>query len=422
MKTYRPINLSLSPNTEEDDIALAERLIQNPDKWLKGPEVKKLEENIKDKLGVDHAFAFRSGRSALQAAIETLHLERNDEILIQSFTCVAVPNAIIWNGYKPVYVDIEEDFNISTTDILRKLTPKTRAIIVQHTFGLPAKMDEIMTIAKERKLVIIEDCAHALGATYKDKPVGTIGDIGIFSFGRDKVISSVFGGMAVTKNELLATELKNIKTNSPLPTQKWVKRQLFHPLLLNKYVLPNYAKFNIGKYILALAVKFGIISKAVCAQEKLGKKAEELLGQMPNALASLTNNQLKKLDKFNEHRKKIAALYDKEFKELKIPVEIPKQDKDTQNIYLRYSIKTDKAKEIILAGRKSNILLDNWYNPSIAPAGTDNEKIFYDPASCPNALYISKRVLNLPTNINTSEEDAKKVIKLIKKYLHEHRD
>lgn len=415
MKTYRPINLSLSPNTEEDDIALAEKLMHYPDKWINGPEVKKLETNFKDKLGVDYAFAFRSGRSALQAALEALHLERNDEILIQSFTCVAVPNAIIWNGYKPVYVDIEEDFNISPTDILRKLTPKTRAIVIQHTFGLPTKMDELMEIAKERKLAVIEDCAHALGSTYKDKPVGTIGDIGIFSFGRDKVISSVFGGMAVTNNEFLAKDLKNIKTNSSLPDKKWVKRQLFHPILLNKYVLLNYNKFNIGKYILALSVKLGLITKAVCAQERLGKKSEEILGQMPNAMATLANNQLKKLDKFNDHRKKIAALYDKEFKELRIPVETPKQNKDTQNIYLRYSIKTDKAKEIIIASRKNNILLDNWYNPSIAPPGTDNEKIFYDPASCPNALYISQRVLNLPTNINTSEEDAKKVVELIKK-------
>ncbi|OGE84491.1 MAG: hypothetical protein A3B23_02360 [Candidatus Colwellbacteria bacterium RIFCSPLOWO2_01_FULL_48_10] len=409
MKNH-PINLGLSPNTESDDVALAARLLRKPASWLEGGAVGELENEVKNLTGVKHALAFRSGRSALYAIFSSLGLKTGDEVLLQSFTCVAVPNAAIWAGLKPVYVDIGNDFNMSPDDLAKKISSKSKALIIQHTFGLPADMDSLLAVARERKLIVIEDCAHSLGAEYKGRQTGTMGDFAIFSFGRDKTISSVFGGIAAARDEASAEKICAIRDKSPLPRASWVRQQLRHPVLMNGFVLPNYSRLDIGKMILEAAKRMGLMSKAVYPEERLGQKAESVLGRMPNALALLALSQLKKLDRFNEHRRKIVALYAERLTEANLPIELPKVGETC----LRYSIKTDKASELIKTSRTRNILLDNWYNPAIAPSGTDYSAIHYRPESCPNAERISKLVVNLPTNINTSEEDAEKVIRLIK--------
>ena len=116
-----------------------------------------------------------------------------DEVLVQAFTCVAVPNSVLWAQATPVYADIDATLNIDPIDVEKKITNRTKAIIVQHTFGIPADMDALVALAKKHNILLIEDCAHSLGATYKGKKVGTFGDAAFFSFGRDKVVSSVFG-------------------------------------------------------------------------------------------------------------------------------------------------------------------------------------------------------------------------------------
>src|SRR3989344_7854503 len=200
----KPISISLSPNTEADDILLAFKQLVQPWRWNKKKDVELLERAFAKRLGVKHAVAFNSGRSALLAILSALEgdpsfakASEGKEVLLQAFTCNAVPNPVIWAGLKPVYVDCrEDDFNIDPVDLERKVTPRSKVVIVQHTFGLPADMDRIVEICKRRNLILVEACAHALGATYRGKKVGTFGKAAFFSFSRDKVISCVYGGMA----------------------------------------------------------------------------------------------------------------------------------------------------------------------------------------------------------------------------------
>ncbi|MDP1538516.1 MAG: aminotransferase class I/II-fold pyridoxal phosphate-dependent enzyme, partial [bacterium] len=195
----RPISISLSPNTEKDDIWLAFKLLFQPWLWEKelietrSPSV--LEDEFKRYLGVKYAISFNSGRSALMAILSSLQKKENsssealakeDEILLQAFTCNAAANPIIWSGLKPIYVDCDEKtFNIDIEDLKGKIESKSRAVMVQHTFGLPANMNEILGICRQNSLILIEDCAHSLGATCKGKKVGTFGKAAFFSFSRD---------------------------------------------------------------------------------------------------------------------------------------------------------------------------------------------------------------------------------------------
>ena len=159
--TVQPvISCSLSPDTEPDDIRTAIRILLQPWKWRYGKNLRKVSDWFKTYIPGSEVFTFNSGRTALFAILKAFSIGPDDEVLLQAFTCVAVPNSIIWVGEKPIYIDIDESLNIDPTDIERKITVHTKAIIVQHTFGIPAQMDAIIRIARKHHLILIEDCAH----------------------------------------------------------------------------------------------------------------------------------------------------------------------------------------------------------------------------------------------------------------------
>lgn len=412
--SFRPINVGLSPNTERDDAALALKTIFLPWRWVRGKALSKLEDKFKEWLGINHAFAFRSGRGAFYVALKALELAANDEVLLQAYTCAALPNSINWAGLKPVYVDIDETLNISPDDLEKKITPKSRVVVVQHTFGTPANLNVITEIAKKHNLILIEDCAHALGARYNGKSVGTFGDISFFSFGKDKVISGTFGGMLMTRNPELAEKISKIRGEYKPASRLWVLKQLLHPVIMFYLVLPIYNFLNLGKFLLAFLKSIGLISRAVSWDERKGIKNERMFGIMPNALALLTLNQFQKINRFNDHRRTIARIYDGELAFLRNHIELPVIHGGGEPIYFRYNLRTVNRDRIIIAARKKNILLDDLYNPVIAPLGTDLEKMGYKIGSCPEAEKASREALNLPTNINTAAEDAREVIEFIK--------
>jgi len=412
----KPISISLTPNTEKDDVRLVLKLIFQPWKWKKGDAIKKIEEEFKRYLGVKYAVSFNSGRSSLMAILKALDLPENAEVLLQAFTCNAAANPIIWSGFKPVYVDCDEnDYNINISDLKAKIGPNSRVLMVQHTFGLPANMDEIKAICEQYNLILIEDCAHSLGAEFNGQKVGTFGKAAFFSLGRDKVISSVWGGMAVTNDEKVAGSLEQSQENFDYPSYGWIFQQLLHPILMSYVILPLYNILDIGKIFLVLSQWFGILSKAVHWKEKRGKMPGYFPKRLPNALAILALNQLKKLDRFYQHRKDLVEFYYRELKNTAF--DLPKDFPDRKNSFLRFTIKHSKAQEIIYqAWHKQNIIIGDWYVSPIIPYDTNLESIGYKLGSCPVAEKLSKTTFNLPTHINISRKDAEKIVGFLKKF------
>ena len=407
----KPISISLSPNTEPDDVWLAFWLLFQPWKWGKGRATEKLEKVFAERFGINHAYAFNSGRSSFLAILDSLELEKEDEILLQAFTCNAVPNPVIWAGLKPVYVDCrEDDFNIDIDDLERKITSKSKAVIVQHTFGMPADMDKILEACEKHGLILIEDCAHALGAAYKGRQVGTFGKAAFFSFSRDKIISSVYGGMAVTNDDKLARKIAEFQKKSGYPAGLWVAQQLFHPIGLNWKILPTYGVF--GKYVLVLFQNLHLLSKAVHKKEKRGLRPGYFPKRMPNALAMLALHQLRKLERFNAHRKQIAQKY---FATLQnTSFSLPQEFPERENVFLRFVVKHEKAHEIIKTAWKQNILLGDWYTSVLVPSDTQLDKMQYKKGSCPMAEKLSAITFNLPTHIRIKEKELNKIIEYIK--------
>ena len=416
MSYFKPISISLSPNVEEDDLHLALNLIIRPWLWKKGKAIGELENKFKKYLGVKYAFSFNSGRSAFYAILKALDLGQGNNVAVQAFTCNAVPNPILWAGLDPLYVDCNrDDFNLSADDLKSRINVKTKAVVVQHAFGLPADMDKIRAICGENNLILIEDCAHSLGAEYNGVKVGSHSKAAFFSFSRDKVISSVYGGVAVTNDEDIGNKLKELQKQFGQPSYFWIFQQLFHPILLNYIVLPIYNFLDLGKLFLILSQVLHILSKAVSWEEKRGEKPDYFPKYLPNALAIVALNQFDKLDKFNYHRQKIAEYYLEELKETKF--ELPKNFPNRKNVFLRFTIKHPKAHEIIYdAWHKQNILLGDWYTTPIAPFDTKIEEMKYVSGSCKNAEDLAKITLNLPTHINISQKDTERIVNFLKKY------
>jgi len=197
-----------------DSKVLSGFLASPGEKFMGGEKVKALEGLFKEYYHVKHALTVNSATAGLHAAVAAINVNPGDEILVTPYSMCASATAIVMHNAIPVFVDIDEDtFIIDPKKIKQAITPQTKAIIVVHLFGYPAPMDEIMQIAREHGLKVIEDVAQAHACSYKGKQLGTIGDVGIFSFNQNKTISAGEGGVVITNDDELAKRISLIRNH-----------------------------------------------------------------------------------------------------------------------------------------------------------------------------------------------------------------
>lgn len=392
------IHTSLSPNTEADDVHLSVKLLFTPWTWNNHKNVTEAERMLADTLGMSHVTTVDSGRTAFYTILKALQVGAGDDVIVQAYTCVAVPDPVLWVGARPVYVDCTNDLTMDLADLQKKITPRTKVIVVQHTFGMPARIKEIIAIAREKNIFVIEDCAHALGGDIDGQPLGSFADASFFSFGRDKSVSSVFGGAIATESAELFEKIQKITATYPKPSMVWVKRQILHPIVLSI----SKATYSIyfGKLFLEAAKRVHLISKAVEKTELSGGRPTFTLHRYSPALAVLLIHQLKKLPRFVAHRKECAQLYDMGLRvadSSSVSCEVPSGAPG--NAYLRYTLFSPNPKAIFKKAREKGIYLGDWYTTVLAPKGVNYAAVGYTEGSCPNAERLARETLNLPTHI-----------------------
>lgn len=407
----RSIAISLSPNAEKDDVILSFKNVINPLGYNNDKKIDELEKSLTTLFGKGYrSFTVKSGREAFFLLLKALNIRKNDEILVQAFTCSAAVNPIIWAGAKPVYVDIDETYNMNPEDIHGKINKKTKAIILQHTFGVPADIKNIKLIAEKHNLLLIEDCAVSLGAKVDNKIVGTFGDATFLSFGRDKVISSVWGGAVLTKDKRLAKKVDRLHKDLKLPSHFWTFKQLLHPIVFS-VVLPlynlGYRKLTVGKIILFILQK----SKIVRPPVDIEKNSNDNINKMPGSLAELAVNQLKKIERFNEKRIELAKIYHQMLKNLEIQHPVWKDGA----IWLRYPIQVDDSRSLLNYAKKRGVILGDWYKQPIYPV-KDLRSVYYN-GLCDNVEKLENRVVNLPTYPTMTLNQIEKVIQIIRSWL-----
>jgi perosamine synthetase len=187
--------------------------------------------------GVKHAIATNNGTTALHLALVGLDLQPGDEVIVPTLTYIASANAVRYCGATPVFVDSDpRTFNIDPADVAAKITPKTKGIMPVHLYGHSADMDPLLALAKQHNLFILEDAAEAIGATYKGRPVGSIGDCATFSFFGNKIITTGEGGMVTTNDDELAARLRIFRGQGMDP-----QRRYWFPVVGYNYRMTNIA-------------------------------------------------------------------------------------------------------------------------------------------------------------------------------------
>ena len=408
--------ISSIPNAQEDDLLLAKKLANGE---LDISKERMVLEDLLSKVFKDSGiFLFNRGRDALYIALRALGVSSKDEVILQAFTCIAVPSPILWLGATPRYTDIDpKSFNIDIDKLQSNINEFTKAIIIQHTFGnifdikkVREIVDQVNKDRKEKeKIYIIEDCAHH--SILSNKDVLKYSDIALFSFAQDKSISSTQGGLVVVKNPNIAKVFSILYDAIPEQTEKeakynaeyisrWgeIKKEYF------KSIVSFYERLTLGKVKIILYRFLGKIRKQ--ASQDIGCKKD--MRRYSNVQSSLLLNQLPKIKKFDEHRRIITKIYDETLNPDAI-------FENHTNCLLRYPVLVSNPAEVLAALAKEKIIGGRWYSSVVFPLSEGFDRVGYIKASCMKAELCSKYIINLPTNIEVTEEIAKDIARIVNK-------
>jgi perosamine synthetase len=214
-----------APDIAESDIAAVTAVLRIPRLSL-GPQLEEFEQSLARYIGTSHAIAVNSGTSALHLCIRALGISEGEEVIVPSFAFIAVVNALRYERATPVFVDIDpQTLNLDPNRIEEAITPKTRAILLVHTFGSPAALPEILEIARRRNLFVIEDACEAIGADYDGHKVGSFGDAGVFGFYPNKQITTGEGGAIVTNNVKVAALVRKLRNQGRGDSNEWLQHE-----------------------------------------------------------------------------------------------------------------------------------------------------------------------------------------------------
>ncbi len=402
---FKAISISLIPNFKFKDILYIKSLIIRP--WLhfnNKPQLQ-LKENLSKYLDQKYIQLFDNGRSALYFLLKAFDIKEDDEVIIQSLTCSVVSASILWTKATPVYIDVDKSYNIDPGKLISVINNKTKAIIVQHTFGTPANLDKIISICKKHKIILIEDCAHGLGASYKNKKLGSFGQASFYSFGRDKVISGIWGGAISTNDKNINDKIINLTKDLPQRSFLWTLKTLLYSPFIN-IILQTYSLLNIGKILHFILRKTKLLSDAIEHFEKKAQKPSTFYREISPQLCLIIIKQLNSIDSIIKHRQQIAYFYSQELSSSFNP----------DSSYLRYTLEINKPNELRKFSASKKIFLGDWYNTVISPKDINTDTFKYIDNSCQNAQSKTLKIINLPTNPNLSLLDARKVVNIIKQW------
>jgi len=345
--------------SHKEQISNAVTRVLESQSYILGSEVEKFEKSFAEYCGVTEGVGVNSGTDALILSLRALDVGLGDEVITVSHTALATIAAILAVGATPVLVDIESDFYTMDPQRFRDaVSPKTKAVIPVHLYGQPADMDAILNIAREHNLYVIEDCAQAAGATYKGKRVGSLGDVGCFSFYPTKNLGAIGdGGMVITKNQNIAGRIRRL-----------------------------------GQY--------GWDENRMTTEPGINSRLDEIQ-------AAILNVKLKNLDVDNEKRKNIALQYNKIFSSSAIV--LPKERPDTTHVYHLYVISLKKRDGLKNSLKESGVMAGIHYNMSAHQHQGYDLRCSFSYKNLPKTNKIVDTILSLPMYPEISFEQIKSI-------------
>lgn len=394
MNRFSPIHHTFGPHVDAAFLRRTLALSYAPWAYRKGRERDMLRTDLKDRFGYDAAL-FATGREALLALLRAFDLPAGSDVIVQGFTCVVVPNAIKAAGLRAVYADIDpETLNLTPETVAAAASPRTRVVICQHTFGIPAETHELKTLCDTHGWILIEDCAHVLPDRAGPNGILRHADHAICSFGRDKAVSGVGGGAALTRDAETARRLADLHAKAKEAPLWSVVRLLEYPPRMAHVVRPLIG-LKLAAPFLALQKLLGLFAPVLSDEEKKGRMPFKLR-RMPNACAALARWQLRDLERINDHRRALAKRYLEAagahgWKTMRgIQPSLPLQ---------KFPMFVAGAARVRAALKRDNVHLDDgWTGCVVCPGACDLAAAGYKPGSDPAAEAAAESVLSLPTH------------------------
>jgi perosamine synthetase len=362
------------PDISPADIDAVAAVLKTPHLSL-GPKLREFENALAGYVGMRHGVAVNSGTSALHLVVRALGLGPGDEMITSPFTFVATANCALFEGARPVFVDIDpETWNLDVGKLEAAITERTRLLMTVHIFGRPMPMDRVMEISARRKVTVVEDACEALGATYKGRKAGTFGAAATFAFYPNKQMTTGEGGMIVTNDDGLATLCRSMRNQGRDPGAGW----LAHARLGYNYRL----------------------SDINCA---------------------LGLAQLSRLPEFLEARRRVAERYMNKLSELD-EIVLPAPCRDGQISWFVFVVRladrfAQEDRDKVLASlREQGIGAGNYFSP-VHLQPFYRERLGYKPGDFPVTERISARTLALPFYNRLTPEDQDLVVACLKSAL-----
>ena len=375
MNTIPPIDLARQYQIIGDEINIAVQNVLASGRYIGGAMVQELEAQFATYIGVEQAIACNSGTDALYLALRAYNIGAGDEVITSAFTFFSTAEVITLVGATPVFIDIDpQSFNFDTTQLAAAITPRTKAIMPVHLFGYPADMEAVMAIARQHNLLVIEDCAQATGATWGEQKVGSIGQVGCFSFFPTKNLGACGdGGMVTTNDPEVALTITKLREHGS----------------------------NIRYYHEAIGIN----------------------SRLDTLQAAILQIKLRYLDQWNQSRHEVAQRY----QELLSPIPgivTPEVMPPAQSVWNQYTIRVqpqngqplrDRLREAMQAKGVSSMV----YYPIPLHRQPVYENLGYQPGQLPHTDIAAAEVLSLPMFPEITPEEQQRVAYALKDALQE---
>ena len=309
--------------------------------FIQGPQITQFEAAFARRHGYQppQAIAASYGRIAFYYILQALQLPEGSEIILPALTFWVIPELARVAGLKVVFADVDPaNFTLDPAAVERAITPNTRAVVPTHLYGLPCDIDAIMAIARTHNLKVIEDCAHALGATYRGQPVGTFGDAAIFSFQTLKPLNCYGGGLAMVRDGAVAQRVRALAEREPWPDQKRVENRLLVGRLQRIFIKPWV--FTISAFpILWVSSLIGANPDVYLWEEirSLRPLPESYTERFPNVQGAIGIEALKHLDEWTDRTLRHARVMDRALADLP-GISVPQVPPNRTHVYYQYCV------------------------------------------------------------------------------------
>lgn len=361
---------------DKNDLSYTSKVIKRGMSWAIGPEIEEFESKLAKYVGTDYCLTFNSGTSAQHASLLALEIKPGNRVIVPSFTFISTANSVLMINAKPKFCDIEEQsLGLDPISLEKSITKYVKAIMPIHYAGSSCKIEEICDIAKKKKIPVIEDAAESLGCTLNNKKIGSFGDIAIFSFAGNKIMTTGEGGAIVTNSKKLYEKLKLIRSHGREETE-------------------NYFQSNKKPDYITLGYNW----------------------RMSSITAALATSQLKKLDKMISMRRKNANYLSSKLSQFE-EITVPKDD-GYKHAYQLYSImlKNKKLRDSLMRYLSTKGIMSKIYFDPVHKTKF-YKKLGYSTQNLPVTMKISQQILSLPIFPTMKPFELKLIANTINKFM-----